>query len=253
MLFFELTDIERMLDATNDPIGDFINAASADVIAFCATLNYETFLNETYKLNELSTFSQLTSRATHIGYTMSKVVFRGFQAGEKLQAMHDNAIQERTRLRLKEETEEQAQRAEDIRLHAEERRAVQQGKLESGQAEQRAQVSMVSQKAKLAEQQLIDEAAIQKEHRRHEADLAQMRAKADAEIETERRKHELEQARNAEQLQMMREMKALGVDLTKVLVSQHEQPDRVIKLDTGGDGSASAGKRGLLGALQLNL
>lgn len=53
MLFFELKDIEKMLDATNDPIGDFINAASADVIAFCATLNYETFLNETHKLNEL--------------------------------------------------------------------------------------------------------------------------------------------------------------------------------------------------------
>jgi hypothetical protein len=108
MLFFELKDIETMLDATNDPIGDFINAASADVIAFCATLNYETFLNETHKLNMLDTFSQLTSRATQVGYNITKVVFRGFQAGDKLQAMHDGAIQERTRLRLKEETEEQA-------------------------------------------------------------------------------------------------------------------------------------------------
>jgi len=85
MLFFELTDIEKMLDATNDPIGDFINAASADVIAFCATLNYETFLNETHKLNELTTFNQLCARAKHIGYQITKVVFRGFQAGDKLQ------------------------------------------------------------------------------------------------------------------------------------------------------------------------
>ena len=81
---------------------------------------------------------------------------------------------------------------------------------------------------------------------------AQARAKAEAELETEKRKWELEQSRMSEQLGMMREMKGLGVDLTKVLVSQHEQPDRVIKLDTG-SGTPSAGKQGLLGALQLNL
>jgi len=253
MLFFELTDVETMLDATNDPIGDFINAASADVIAFCATLNYETFLNETHKLNQLATFGQLTSRAAQVGYRISKVVFRGFQAGEKLQAMHDGAIQERTRLRLKEETEEQAQRAEDLRLHAEERRAEQQAKLETDKAQQRAQLSMVSQKASLAEQRLVDEAAVEKERLAHEAELAQVRAKAETELEVEKRKFELEQSRMGEQLSMMREMKGLGVDLTKVLVSQHEQPDRVIKLDTGSAGSAATGKQGLLSALQLNL
>merc|ERR1719181_2010301 len=67
MLFFELVDIERMLDATPDPIGDFINAASSDVIAFCAGVSYETFLNETHRLNELDTFAQLCVRAQHIG------------------------------------------------------------------------------------------------------------------------------------------------------------------------------------------
>ena len=36
-----------MLDATADPVGDFINAASSDVIAFCSSVSYETFLNET--------------------------------------------------------------------------------------------------------------------------------------------------------------------------------------------------------------
>jgi len=36
MLFFELVDVEKMLDSTPDPIGDFINAASSDTIAFCA-------------------------------------------------------------------------------------------------------------------------------------------------------------------------------------------------------------------------
>merc|ERR1719478_1283229 len=116
MLFFDLIDIEKMLDATPDPIGDFINAASSDVIAFCSAVSYETFLNETHRLNSLDTFTQLTARANHIGYKLEKVVFRGFQAGEKLQAMHDNAIQERTRLRLLEETQTQEQRATDMKL-----------------------------------------------------------------------------------------------------------------------------------------
>merc|ERR1711871_743236 len=122
MLFFELIDIEKMLDSTADPIGDFINAASSDTIAFCAGVSYETFLNETSKLNELSSFSQLVTRADQIGYRITKVVFRGFQAGDKLQNMHDNAIQERTRLRLKEETQAQAARdGHDTRRGAEAR------------------------------------------------------------------------------------------------------------------------------------
>merc|ERR1719231_2041837 len=116
-----------MLDASNDPIGDFVNAASSDTIAFCAGLSYETFLNETAKLNQLSTFAQLVARAEQIGYNVTKVVFRGFQAGDKLQAMHDNAIQERTRLRLKEETTTQEQRVADMTLDAERRRNTKEG------------------------------------------------------------------------------------------------------------------------------
>lgn len=38
MLFFELRDIERMLDRTHDPIADFINAVTADIVAFAATM-----------------------------------------------------------------------------------------------------------------------------------------------------------------------------------------------------------------------
>merc|ERR1719188_2934403 len=157
MLFFDLIDIEKMLDATPDPIGDFINAASSDVIAFCSAVSYETFLNETHKLNQLSTFAQLVSRAEHIGYKIDKVVFRGFQAGAKLQAMHDDAIQERTRLRLLEETQAQEQRAMDLRLAAEQQRMAKEAELKVEQARLEAEISLSTQKAKLAEQRLIDE------------------------------------------------------------------------------------------------
>jgi len=257
MLFYNLKNIEKMLDATNDPIGDFINAASADVIAFCATLNYETFLNETHKLNELTTFRQLCTRAEHIGYEITKVVFRGFQAGDKLQAMHDGAIQERTRLRLLEQTEEQAQRQADMKLAAETRRAAQQAELETSQAKQQADLSMVSMRAKIAEDRLVDEAAAEKLAKKCEAEMTVMRAQGEAELEVEAKKLELEKQRNAEMLSMMREMKNLGVDVTKVLVAQHEQPDKVIKLDTGGAAATGGGggdhAKGLMSALRLHI
>ena len=86
-----------MLDNTHDPIGDFINNAASDVVAFCACLNYEQFLEKTGDLNKMETFPQLTARAVAIGYTINKVVFRGFHSSEALQKMHDKAIHERTR------------------------------------------------------------------------------------------------------------------------------------------------------------
>ena len=54
---------------------------------------------------------------------MTKVVFRGYYASEKLQAMHDNAIQSRTALRLQNETAEQQQQIEDLRLLKDAQRA----------------------------------------------------------------------------------------------------------------------------------
>ena len=71
-----MQNIEQMLDNTHDPIGDFINAAASDVIAFCATLTYEEFVSKTALLNEKSTFAQLCERADIIGYDITKVVFR---------------------------------------------------------------------------------------------------------------------------------------------------------------------------------
>jgi len=260
MLFYDLIDIERMLDATPDPIGDFINAASSDVIAFCSAVSYETFLNETHKLNDLSTFTQLTQRAEHIGYRMEKVVFRGFQAGERLQAMHDEAIQERTRLRLLEETQAQEQRAMDLRLAAEQQRMTKEAQLKVEQSRLEADISLRAQKAKLEEQTLIDTAAQERARLQQETAVAELRAKAAAEAEIEAKKLEVEAARNEEQLRVMREMKSLNVDITKVLISQQPHVDSVIKLDTGkgtdggkpGDKGADPGK-GLIGALQLNL
>merc|ERR1719310_2442525 len=256
MLFFELVDIEKMLDSTNDPIGDFINAASSDTIAFCAGVSYETFLNETSKLNELSSFSQLVTRADQIGYRVTKVVFRGFQAGDKLQAMHDNAIQQRTRLRLQEETTTQEQRVADMTLDAERRRATKEAELQAERTRQQMDIDLMKQKATFEKDRMSLEQTLETNRQKNEAFMAELREKNDAEIAHEAKKLDLEKARNEEQLRMMREMKALGVDLTQVLVSQQEQPSSVIKFasdDGAKKAAAQAGGKGILGALQLNL
>ena len=97
MIFFELVDVERMLDKTHDPMADLINAAASDTVAFCATKTYEDFLERTAELSDLAAFPTLCSRGEKIGYAINKVVFRGFHSSEALQQMHDHAIQERTR------------------------------------------------------------------------------------------------------------------------------------------------------------
>lgn len=123
MIFFELADIERMLDATRDPIGDFLNAATADVVEFTGRYNFEEFKQNTGKLNELSTYAQLTKRAQQIGYHIHTVVYRGYGAANSLQAMHDQAIEARTKLQLDRATEQQAQELESFRLESQLARA----------------------------------------------------------------------------------------------------------------------------------
>ena len=126
MVFFQLVDVNKMLDNTHDPIADFINAVCSDTIQFCSGLSYEEFVESTSCMNTLATFQQLTSRAEMIGYRVSKVVFRGFHSSDALQAMHDKAIHERTRLRLEADTEDHRQRTLDLQLAKEEERSVKQ-------------------------------------------------------------------------------------------------------------------------------
>ncbi|MEM6886263.1 MAG: hypothetical protein AAF571_14660, partial [Verrucomicrobiota bacterium] len=130
MVFFELVDIELMLDQTHDPVADFINAMSADVIDFVGAHEFDQFKAETDALNDLAHYKQLVQRAEGIGYKINKVVYRGYYASEKLQAMHDDAIECRTGLRLEAETERQAQELADMKLKCEQERSERQRKLE---------------------------------------------------------------------------------------------------------------------------
>ncbi|HYC89971.1 MAG TPA: hypothetical protein VEO54_12220 [Thermoanaerobaculia bacterium] len=202
MVFFELTSLETMLAETHDPIADFVNALTADVIDFAGAREFEQFKDDTERLNQLATYPQLAARAERIGYTINKVVYRGYHASDKLQAMHDNAIEARTRLRLEAETEQQAQELADLKLERETRRA--------------------SMRQKMQE----DELHHQNQLKRLAHDELMRQKSAEAELE---RRHQEEM--NGADLSRLDAMRSLGVDLTPYLIAQYRHPDRVIRID----------------------
>mmetsp|Transcript_133717 Transcript_133717/g.324942 ORF Transcript_133717/g.324942 Transcript_133717/m.324942 type:complete len:424 (+) Transcript_133717:1-1272(+) len=130
MIFYRLADVEVMLDNTNDPMADMINAVSADVIEWCAPKSFSEYLAETDCLNTLKPYSQLQSTAKKIGYSIDKIVFRGYSAPPSLQRMHDSAIEKRTALMLAKESEEEEQSLADFKLQREAERAAKQQELE---------------------------------------------------------------------------------------------------------------------------
>ncbi|MEO1480892.1 MAG: hypothetical protein AAFU77_02220 [Myxococcota bacterium] len=214
MIFFELEDIDRMLDATHDPIGDFVNAASSDVVDFVGRHDFNGFKQRSDRLNELETYAQLAQRASQTGYRISKIVYRGYRAPENIQQMHDAAIESRTRLALERETEQQAQELEDYKL---ERRLTRDGKEREQELE----------RARQEREQASEQARMNREHREADVQL---------EVANQRRRNELQHA-NQEAMDAQRRahldaLKAMGVDLTAYLTQN--RADQVIEVRGNG-------------------
>lgn len=214
MIFFELTFIEEMLNQTHDPIADFINAVTADTIDFAATRTFEQFKNDTEQLNQLDSYLNLTNRAQRIGYKINKVVYRGYLASDALQNMHDGAIEARTKLKLESETENQAQAIADMRLERESIRAKQMHEAERQEAEH----------ARELEQLKAEEALRQKEarDRQHREGIQQ-----DNVVELEHHR-----AMNEEKAAFLNSIAGMEVDMTRYLVAQYQNPDRVVRVES---------------------
>jgi hypothetical protein len=214
MIFFELLDVERMLEATHDPIGDFVNAATSDAVDFVGRYDFESFKRNTGRLNELETYRQLVGRAGQCGYRINKVVYRGYGAADSLQQMHDQAIEARTRLQLQRATEQQAQDLENYKLDAQIARAAKRRTEQTGEVDHDLDLARRRQEQEL---------------RQREAEQAQAReaSRLDALARLEIRRQQ--EAQERERLAALREM---GVDLTAFL-TQH-RADRVIELRGGG-------------------
>ncbi len=187
-----------MLDTTRDPIGDFINSATSDVVEFVGRHTFESFKSSTESLNDLASYGQLASRAEQCGYRVNKVVYRGYSAAPALQKMHDSAIESRTLLQLEKVTEEQAQELEDFKLER---------KLARSTKRREEQESEVDQEIRLKE-------------RREQSELTLRQARVEQEEDSTRRQDTLRR-------EFLGALSEFGVALTKYLTQGRS--DQVIE------------------------
>ncbi|MGJ8725992.1 MAG: hypothetical protein ACSHYB_15665 [Roseibacillus sp.] len=215
MLFFELQDIERMLAQTHDPIADFINALTADIIRFAGKRKFEDFKTEAAILNEMTTYRELQRGAERIGYDVTKVVYRGYLAPNKLQQMHDHAIETRTALVLEAETEERRQEIADFQQTHEHERAL------LNRAEQ---------------ERTLEHELKQKEENRN-ATLATRQAEEELELQLLKQRQATEETHRKQLLELRAQewtyLQTANADLTAILVAQERNPDKLIRLENG--------------------
>jgi len=184
MLFYQVTDVEKLVDSTNDPIADMINSAQSDVISFCAARSFEQFKETAEQLNAIGVYQNLTASCESRGIAIAKVVFRGYLAPQRLQKMHDDAIERRTRLVLERESEVQEQKLQDDRLAKEEERDKVKRGMQKAQAEHTAEMQRTAFEAKQREKREAAEQETALLTSRQQAELAHLaKMRADLELE----------------------------------------------------------------------
>ncbi|XP_061180449.1 uncharacterized protein LOC133189023 [Saccostrea echinata] len=215
MVFYELKDIETMLNATKDPIADIVNCVCADVVAFAAKHSYIEFMENSSELNDLANYPQLRERSKKIGYEISKMVYRGYHAHPELQRIHDTATQTRTRLKLAYEKEEQQQNMTDLKLKNDRDRL---------NLEQTMEIESLNHK------QNMEKAAVE-----HRLGLRIQEEEKKRDRWTEEKMAALEAKKEDDKvfLQHIGELRKLGVDLNQYLQSEAQQPQKVIRIAAG--------------------
>jgi hypothetical protein len=129
MVVYELNDVFRMLDMTQDPISDFVNAICADVVSFVGKHTFSEFLLHSQELNSFESYTNLTQRASRIGYSIKSIVYNGYQSSSILQDIQDEAIQRRTEIRLNTEINKEKEKIIDLRVVKENERLTRQMQL----------------------------------------------------------------------------------------------------------------------------
>jgi hypothetical protein len=96
MIFYQLIDVDKMLRQTDDPILDMKNSIRSDVIAFCSQNNFDTLLDKMNTFGELEIYKNLQTAVSNMGFSVQKVVYRGYSANDQLQKLHNEAMTTRS-------------------------------------------------------------------------------------------------------------------------------------------------------------
>ncbi|MDP3683617.1 MAG: hypothetical protein Q8S01_06750, partial [Ignavibacteria bacterium] len=136
-------------------------------------------------------------------------VNRGHFATDKLQQMHENAIEEQTRLKLQRQAEETQQSLQDYVLIKE---------MERDKLLQQKEIKGLEHEQQLAEAEHTQRLML--ERKTHEEKLQFQKDEIQSELEKIR-------AMNEQQLAFLESLKSMNVDMTSYLVSQFQRPDHV--------------------------
>mmetsp|Transcript_377 Transcript_377/g.433 ORF Transcript_377/g.433 Transcript_377/m.433 type:complete len:457 (+) Transcript_377:2471-3841(+) len=211
MIFFECTDVEKMLNTTNDPISDLINSASADVMCFGSKRTFEELLADSNKLSETETYPILRARLETIGYNLLKVVYRAYNTSHQLQAMQESAISSRTKLRLEADTVAQEEKNKLSMLLAREEHMKHENALREKEEQHKLRMRRTAFEAEQEQLRLS-----------HQYKLDQLREKNNLEVAHTK-------SLNDERARFLTSLDEMGVNVTQYLVAQAAQkPDFLI-------------------------
>jgi hypothetical protein len=118
LLFFEITNIEKMLDNTNDPICNIATETSTNILRLISNITFEDFKLNIKNLNDINLYSTLKN-LEQIGVSVNKVSLIGYDAPEILQQIHNNALEEKTEIELKTEIVKSEQENKKYELECE--------------------------------------------------------------------------------------------------------------------------------------
>ncbi|XP_064615579.1 uncharacterized protein LOC135479619 [Liolophura sinensis] len=212
MIFYELKNIEQMLNSTQDPIADFINCLSADVVAYASKLTYLEFIERSGELNENARYPQLHERCKVIGYEVSKVVYRGYHADDKLQRMHNRAVAERAKLKINFEKEQQEQSLTDFQLERE---------MERIETEQKMEVEALEHIHKMEKAQMLHRLKLKTEE---QEEIIQQY------IEQKQSSLQGKKLENDQKIRHYGQLQQMSVDLTQYLLSLSERPEKIVRV-----------------------
>jgi len=167
----------------------------------------------------MSTYLSVTRIAESVGFKVQNVVYRGYQASDQLQHMHDSAIQSRTKLHHEHDVAEQLQRLEDMKITKRLERSMQEMQLEQAAKEHQLKLINLEHKENLVRKELEHKEIIRQKHLDAETDLRFTKLK------------------NQEQLSYYTELKSLGVNLTQLLCTQNQPVNKLIKIEAPNNGS----------------
>jgi hypothetical protein len=209
MIVYELGDVCRMLDATQDPISDFINAICADVVSFVGKYAFSEFLSESHRLNNFESYANLTQRAERIGFAIKSIVYNGYQSSAILQDIQDEAIQRRTEIRLNAEINKEKERMIDMRVQKENERMSKQMQL--------------SQMKNAFLYRLNDEKC------RHQLQVEDLKYESEVEMNRiiQACNEKIEQLKNEVEQEYLDSLNEIGVDVNKYVTERAESQHKV--------------------------